>query len=182
MPVFTPSFRGCEARPWRGCRQWLAALGAALLLPACAQQPAPVTGTAAPARPAHDISLITLERSCFGCPGSTRLELRRDGTAVLSTTGNAKLGQADSVARARLPQPAFDELARQLLASGFFEMAASYQEAGLQDGSWATLAAVRGAQQHAVFRREEAGPAALQQLLDAVAAQQALLRLVPDTR
>ncbi len=182
MPVFTPSFRGCKVRPWRGCRQWLAALGAALLLPACAQAPATVTGAAAPGRPAHDISLITLERSCFGCPGTTRLELRRDCTAVLSTTGNAKLGQPDSVARASLPLPAFDELARQLLASGFFEMAPSYQEAGLQDGSWATLAAVRGAQQHAVFRREEAGPVTLQQLLDAVAAQQARLRFVPDTR
>jgi hypothetical protein len=41
---------------------------------------------------------------------------------------------------------------------------------------------VRGGQTHAVFRREDAGPAALQALLQALATEQARLRFVPDAR
>ena len=138
--------------------------------------------TASTAAAAHDISTITLERDCNGCTTGTRLELRRDGQAVATTTGKARLGTADRVARAVLPAAEFDALAQQLLAGGFFEMAEVYEEAGLQDGSWATLTVVRAGVSRQVFRREDAGPATLKAVEAAMGALQARLAFVPDAR
>lgn len=193
MPVFTPSFE-CRASTPR--RLTGAALFGCVMLAACAQ-PAALPNTnpgklpqATPMKPpataatanTQDISSITLERDCNGCPTGTRLELRRDGQAVATTTGKARLRTADSVSRAALPVADFDTLARQLLAGGFFEMAEVYEEAGLQDGNWATLTVVRGGVPRQVFRREEAGPAALKAVEAAMAALQARLVFVPDPR
>lgn len=131
---------------------------------------------------ASRISHITLERDGTGAPTGTRLELQRGGSAVATTTGKPRLGTRDSVARAPLPAADFDRLAQQLLAAGFFEMAPVYEEAGLQDGRWATLTVVRDGVAHQVFRREDAGPAALKALEAALDALQAQLRFVPDAR
>ena len=169
MPVFTPSF---ECRTNTARRQVCAALFCCVLLTACAQPAAlPNTSAAAPAeatsmKPAsdatnatnatnatsHDISAITLERDCSGCPTGTRLELRRGGQAVATNTGKARLRTADSVARASLPVTEFEALVRQLMAAGFFELAEVYEEAGMQDGSWATLTVVRGGQRQRQVR------------------------------
>lgn len=199
MPVFTPSF---ECRTNTARRQVCAALFGCVMLTACAQPAAlPNTSAASPAeamsmKPAsaatsatnatnatnQDISAITLERDCSGCPTGTRLELRRGGQAVATSTGKARLRTADSVARASLPVNEFEALVRQLMAAGFFELAEVYEEAGLQDGSWATLTVVRGGVARQVFRREDAGPASLKALETAIAALQARLVFVPDTR
>ena len=93
-----------------------------------------------------------------------------------------RLRTADSVARASLPVNEFEALVRQLMAAGFFELAEVYEEAGLQDGSWATLTVVRGGAARQVFRREDAGPASLKALETAIAALQARLVFVPDAR
>ena len=193
MPVFTPSF---ECRTKTARRQVCAALFGCVMLTACAQPAAlPNRSAATPAeatsmKPAsdatnaisHDISAITLERDCSGCPTGTRLELRRGGQAVATNTGKARLRTADSVARASLPVTEFEALVRQLMAAGFFELAEVYEEAGLQDGSWATLTVVRGGAARQVFRREDAGPASLKALESAIAALQARLVFVPDAR
>lgn len=189
MPVFTPSFE-CRSTHLRRCIS--AALFGCVMLTACAQpsalqdanrpdtarmKPTPSSATAL-----HGISTITLERDCNGCATGTRLELRRDGQAVATSTGKAKLGTADSVSRAALPAAEFDALAQQLVAGGFFEMAEVYEEAGLQDGSWATLTVVRTGVPRQVFRREDAGPAALKAVEAAIGALQARLAFVPDAR
>ena len=189
MPVFTPSF---ECRSTHLRRGVAAALFGCVMLTACAQQSelqstkqgdtARMNVNASSATTAHGISTLTLERDCSGCATGTRLELRREGQAVATTTGKARLGTADSVARAALPAAEFDTLARQLLAGGFFEMAEVYEEAGLQDGRWATLTVVRAGAARQVFRREDAGPAALKALEAAMLALQARLAFVPDAR
>lgn len=189
MPVFTPSFE-CRSTHLRRCVS--AALFGCAVLTACAQpvarpnthQPdtARMKPTASAATAAHGISTITLERDCNGCSTGTRLELRRGGQAVATTTGKARLRTEDSVARAALPAAEFDALAQQFVASGYFEMAEAYEEAGLQDGSWSTLTVVRGGVARQVFRREDAGPPALKALEAAVNALQARLAFVPDAR
>ena len=138
--------------------------------------------TPAPAASSTLISTITLERDCNGCPTGQRLELHRDGQAVATTTGKARLRTVDSSARAALPTAEFDALARQLTAAGFFEMAEIYEEPGVQDGSWVTLTVVRAGVARQVFRREDAGPLALKAVDTAMAALQARLVFVPDAR
>ena len=99
---------------------------------------------------------------------------------MATTTGKARLGTTERMARATLPATSFDALAQQLLAGGFFEMAPVYQEEGLQDGAWATLTVERNGTVHQVFRREEAGPAALKAFEAAISALQKRLAFVPD--
>lgn len=194
MAVFTPSFE-CRATRARRCAG--AAFLGCMMLTACAQPAVPPPPGAVPSLkslpmtppPATDtatatasISAITWERDCSGCATGTRLELHRDGRAVATVTGKARLGSTDTVSRAGLPAAEFEALARQLLSNGFFEMADIYEEAGLQDGSWATLTVVRNGVARQVFRREDAGPAALKAVEAAVAALQARLAFVPDAR
>lgn len=182
MSVFTPSFECRRTSAWQ--RAGTALLGCVMLM-ACARPAAPETALPPAANSkatTFDISSITLARDCMGCPTGTQLELRRDGTVVATRTGKARLGTADAVSRAALPAAEFDALARQLVASGYFEMAAVYEEAGVQDGSWATWNVVRRGVVHQVFTREDAGPAALKAIEAALDALQARLAFVPDAR
>jgi len=200
MPVFTPSFE-CRSLPkrWRVGAAWLGCV----MLSACAQPVAPAgmnslektpmkqspartatlaTTPAATSAAAQQISAITLESDCMGCRTGQRVELHRDGRAVATTTGKARLGTSDRVTQASLTAADFDALAQHLLAGGFFEMAPVYEEAGLQDGAWATLTVVRDGSVHQVFRREDAGPPALKVFETAIAALQKRLVFVPETR
>jgi len=140
------------------------------------------TTPAATSAAAQQISAITLESDCMGCRTGQRVELHRDGRAVATTTGKARLGTADRIARATLPAADFDALSQQLLAGGFFEMAPVYEEAGLQDGNWSTLTVQRSGSLHQVFRREDAGPPALKVWETNITALQKRLVFVPDTR
>lgn len=185
MTLTPPSFE-CPAGSRR--RRILGALGACIALPACAAAPAdtpmtsPRTADLASAADVAAITVITLERDCSGCPSGSRIELRREGSAVATATGKARRGTHDRVSRARIPPGDFDTLARAVLAAGFFAMAETYEEPGLQDGAWATLGVTRGTVHKQVFRREDAGPPALQALEAAVTALQARLVFVPDPR
>ncbi len=193
MPVSTPSFE-CPGAALR--RRVVTAWFGCVMLTACAQpatvadtssapqsfKPAPMTVPEPTPASVQAISAITLERDCMGCPTGMRLELRRDGQAVATATGKARLRTSDSVSRAALPAAEFDALARQLLAAGFFDLAEVYEEAGVADGSWATLTAVRGGVARQVFRREDAGPPALKSLEAAMIALQARLVFVADAR
>lgn len=178
----TPSFE-CPAGSRR--RRILGALCGCIVLPACAAGPADTRMTSPPAATAAEagaITAITLERDCSGCATGSRLELRRDGSAVATVTGKARLGTQDQVSRARLAPADFPALARTVVAAGFFAMPETFEEPGLQDGAWATLVVARGAAVKQVFRRDEAGPAALKSLEAAVVALQARLVFVPDAR
>jgi len=119
------------------------------------------------------ITAITLERDCSGCPEGTVLVLRRDGTALLTTTGKARLGTQDRVLQGTVAAADFDALARRLHAQGYFAMDEVYEEPGLQDGAWTTLSVTRGGVDKRVFSREQAGPPALRALQAAVDAVQA---------
>jgi hypothetical protein len=175
----TPPFKCRVPRPRR---QLLVALTACVLLPACA---APPTADPMPTPPlqtepgADAIDQISMETDCNGCPQGSRLELRRDGPAVLTHTGKGRLGTTDHVAQADMPPGEFDVLARQLVELGYFGLADTYEEAGLMDGRWTQLSVARGGRVKQVFRREDAGPAALKQLERAISALQDRLRFVP---
>ncbi|MDO9072310.1 MAG: hypothetical protein Q7U73_03515 [Rubrivivax sp.] len=181
MSLPTPSFE-CPSGARR--RSIIGALCGCVVLPACA------TGNTSPPMPpqpstATDVGAITsltLERDCSGCLTGSRLELRRDGTVVAVVTGKARRGTQDQVSRARLAPGDFDTLARAVLDAGFFTMAETYEEPGLQDGAWATLVVTRGTVPKQVFRREDAGPPALKALEVAIVTLQARLVFVPNTR
>ncbi len=177
----TPSF---ECPPGARRRRMLGALCGCLVLPACARpatQGMTATSTLSQAE-ADTITAITHERDCAGCPSGSRLHLQRDGSVVATVTGKARRGTQDRVSRARLAPGDFDTLARAIVAAGFFSLAETYEEAGLQDGTWATLTVNRGTTTKQVFRREDAGPPSLKALEAAVAALQARLVFVPDAR
>lgn len=174
----TPAFEW----PLDRCRRHaVAVLCGCIVLPACAFGGGPA---ALPANGAGDaaaaITHITLEHDCSGCATGARLELRRDGSAQATVTGKARRGTQDKVAQARLAPADFERLAQAVVAAGFFELADSYEEPGLQDGPWATLAVQRGAVLKQVFRRDEAGPAALKALEAQVLALQSRLVFVAD--
>lgn len=182
MSLPTPSFE-CPAALRR--RSIIGALGGCLALAACAtgttpprMPPQPATATTA----AGAITALTLERDCSGCPTGARLEVRRDGSVVATVTGKARRGTQDQASRARLPPGEFDTLAQAVLGAGFFTMAETYEEPGLQDGAWVTLGVMRGTVLKQVFRREDAGPPPLKALEAALIALQARLVFVPDTR
>ena len=180
MTLPTPRFECPRVRPRPWSRFVLILLWACALVSACAQPAADPRMTPNSASPTHGISNITLETECSGCPTGQRLELHRDGRVMATTIGKARLGTADRIARSALPTRAFDALAQQLLTGGFFEMEAVYEETGLQDGAWATLTVVRNGSVRQVFRREDAGPAALKGFEAAINALQNRLAFVPD--
>ena len=93
---------------------------------------------------ADTITEISIERDCTGCPSGSVLVLRRDGTALLSTTGKARLGTESSVLQGRVSRDDFDRLARQALSLGFFQLNETYEDPQLQDGAWSTTRVVRG--------------------------------------
>lgn len=136
------------------------------------------------------ITHITLERDCSGCTTGLVLVLSRDGEARRVLTGKARQGTEDQRFRAAVRREDFDALARQALAAGFFGMADTHQEPGLQDGPWSQIAITRrapgsaiGAEQVTqVFRRGDAGPPALKALEDAIDALGLRLQFAPDLR
>lgn len=184
MTLPTPSFKGL-AGPGR--RSILGALCGCIVLPACASGPAatrmtPSSTAVEQASSAATITAITLERDCSGCPTGSRLELRRDGSVLATTTGKARRGTQDQVSRSRLAPGDFESLAQAVVTAGFFTLPESFEETGLQDGPWTTLSVARGAAVKQVFRRDEAGPPALKALEASLVALQARLVFVPETR
>jgi hypothetical protein len=128
------------------------ALGAATL--AAAHADAPPDGAA--------ISLIAMEKDCFGCPSGSRLLLRRDGFASLTQTAKARHGTQEQSSVGVVGAAEFEALARLTLAQGWFELQTSYDDPQQRDGAWTVILVERSdgtAKQ--VFRRAGTGPAAL---------------------
>jgi hypothetical protein len=113
---------------------------------------------------------IVWEQDCSGCPQGLRLRFGRDGQALLTATGKPRLRTADVERAATLSAADFDRLARELAAAGLFGLAAVHEEPGIADGRWtqwrATCAGTPPVVRE-VFRRESAGPPALD-ALDAI--------------
>lgn len=131
---------------------------------------------------ASAITVITLERNCFGCTTGSLLVLRSDGTASYTVTGNARHGTQDKSARGSIRKQDFDALARFAASQGFFAMADSYEDPEVQDGAWTTTSIARGEQDKRVFRRNDTGPAELKAIEAAIETLRTKLSLVPDGR
>jgi hypothetical protein len=154
----------------------------ALLLCAAACGVLPTDGQAQGPGAAVDaaaVTMIALERNCFGCPDAGVLELRRDGSATYTQQGNARLGSATRTARGTVRPQEFQALARLLVSRGFFAMQDTYQPADVADGSWSIVAAQAGALDKRVFSREGAGPDDLRAIEAAIDAVRASLTLKP---
>lgn len=134
------------------------------------------------AGPAPAITEISLERDCAGCATGSTLVLRRDGTAVYTVTGKARLGTEDQVARGRVAAKDFDRLAQLAVAQGFFALDDHYEDGQNQDGAWITTGITRGGQDKRVFRRDVAGPAALLAVEKAIEALRARIQFIPESR
>lgn len=156
-----------------GLLAWLGLCG----LPMACAQPGPSA-----ARQDAAISVITVEKQCFGCANGERLELGRDGRARLTKIGHARLGTVDQVSEGPLQREEFERLARAVLAAGYFSFAERYEDEGLQDGAWVLLTVVRGGASRQVFRRENAGPQALADLLVTLDAARARIHFIPLAR
>lgn len=151
----------------------------------CAASPPPVGEAASsPARAvapaAADITEIALERGCFGCAAGSLLVLRRDGTADHTVTGNARHGTADVRSRATIASADFEALAQQAVARGFYGWQDSYQDPQLADGAWTVLRLQRGDQARQVFERNQAGPAGLYDLTQAIESWQTRTAFEPS--
>jgi hypothetical protein len=128
------------------------------------------------------ITEISIERDCSGCATGTVFVLRRDGTALLQVTGKARLGTQSTASLGSVSREDFDALARLALSLDFFKLNDSYEDPQLRDGAWSTLRVMRGAQDKRVFRRDEAGPAALRDFEAALDQLKARTRFVAAPR
>lgn len=134
------------------------------------------------AGPPPVITEISLERDCAGCPTGSTLVLRRDGTALYTVTGKARLGTEDKVARGKVAAEDFDRLAQLAVSQGFFALEDQYEDGQNQDGGWITTGVTRGGQDKRVFRRDVAGPAALLAVETAIEALRARIQFIPENR
>lgn len=117
---------------------------------------------ASPLSDSDAISLISMEKDCFGCPSGSRLVLRRDGFAGLTQTAKARHGTQEQSRVGKVGAAEFEALARFTLAQGWFELQDSYDDPQTRDGAWSVIRVERSdgtAKQ--VFRRAGTGPAAL---------------------
>ncbi len=110
---------------------------------------------------------IVWEQDCSGCPQGLRLRFGRDGQALLTATGKPRLRTSDLERPAALAPADFERLAQALVAAGLPGLAPAHEEPGIADGRWTRWTLRCGAAEHTVFRRESAGPPALD-TLDAI--------------
>jgi hypothetical protein len=110
---------------------------------------------------------IVWEQDCSGCAEGLRLRFGRDGRALLTVTGKARFRTTDREQPAVLAAADFDRLVRALADAGFFTLAPLHEDPTLADGRWTQWRAgcTRGSRE--VWRRDTAGPPALD-ALDAV--------------
>ena len=146
-------------------RMRAAPTSALLALGACMGCAAPVP--AAPCATLTSVQEIVWEQDDTGRPQGLRLRFGRDGQALLTATGKARLRTADVQQPAPLAAADFERLAAELAAAGLFGLAPRHEEPGLADGRWTQWRATCTDGTHEVFRREDAGPPALD-ALDAV--------------
>ena len=114
------------------------------------------------------ITEIALERGCPGCPTSSLLVLRIDGTATLTTQGNERFGTSNQVSKGTVTAQQFSQLAGVIQAKGFFTMKEEYGDPNLQDAPWATLTVTCDGSTRKVMTRGESTPPNLQAILEAV--------------
>ncbi len=125
------------------------------------------TVPAAPCATPAAVQEIVWEQDDGGRPQGLRLRFGRDGQALLTATGKARLRTADVERAAQLAPADFERLAAELAAAGLFALGPRHEPPGVADGRWTQWRATCADGTHEVFRREDAGPPALD-ALDAV--------------
>lgn len=131
-------------------------------------------GAAMAASPDAAITLISMEKDCFGCSAGERLVLRRDGQASLTLTGKARHGTQDQTSLGEVGDADFEALARLTLAQGFLTLQEVYDDPQTRDGAWTIISIERsGGEAKQVFRRAGTGPAALDLIEAALQEQRA---------
>ncbi len=149
--------------PGPGLARWPSLFLVAGLCTACAAPlQAAGCGDAAPVRE------IVWEQDCSGCPQGLRLRWGADGQAQLTVTGKARFRTAERTQSAPLPPAEFERLVAELAAAGLFALGPRHEPPDVADGRWTQWQVRCDGAVHEVFRREDAGPPALDRL-DAVA-------------
>lgn len=112
---------------------------------------------------------ISLESDCNGCPAGTRIVLMADGLVRWQQVGKARLGTADEMRESRVTTEDFAAVARLWEARGLGALGEEFSDPQTQDGPWQLLRLERadGTQQQ-IFRRGDAGPPALAEVIDAI--------------
>ncbi|MBL8277469.1 MAG: hypothetical protein JNL93_12270 [Pelomonas sp.] len=112
---------------------------------------------------------ISLETDCNGCPTGTRIVLMADGVIQWQQLGKARLGTTDETRQGRVSPEDFAAVAELWQARGLGRMGEEFVDPQTQDGPWQLLRIEHadGTSQQ-VFRRGEAGPPALAEVIDAV--------------
>lgn len=87
--------------------------------------------------------------------------LSDDGTAVYALTGKARFSSEDRTSTGSIDAKEFARLANFIESHGFFKMKAEYDDPATRDGAWTATSVFRGSEETKVFRRDDAGPAAL---------------------
>jgi hypothetical protein len=139
-----------------------------------------MSGCASTTGPSADaVTEIRQERDCSGCETGSVVTLRRGGAATLVQTGKARFGTTDRSFTGAVSAADFERLAALLAARGFFEMRDEYRDPDLADGAWVTTTAVADGRTKNVFDGNEAGPAPLREIEDAIEALRARIDWVP---
>ena len=158
---------------------------AAMMLITLTFSPGPLDAATSPRSPSpptarHGITQIVVEHDCFGCATGWTLVLRSDGTATHTVTGNARHGTVDQASTASIGAREFERLAALLVSRGFFAMKDEYANAQTADGSWTSIAAVRGGREKKVFDRGQAGPVPLRAIETEIEAVRSRLAVPPS--
>ncbi len=180
MALRSPLNAGPCPRPPRARSLWVSAL---IALCWCVQPATAAQDVKAAA--VQDIATISLEKNCFGCTGGSLLVLRRDGTATFTIVGSARSGTPDQVSSGKVRREDFDALAQLAVARGFFGLDDSYDDPDTRDGAWSTTSIGPGGANtplKRVFRRENAGPQALQAVETAIETVKAQITFTPERR
>jgi hypothetical protein len=139
----------------------------------------PALACGSPASPSADsIVEIRQERDCSGCDSGTAVTLRRDGTATFVRTGKARFGTTDRTSTGSVSAADFERLAALVVANGFYAMQDEYRDPNLADGAWVTTSAA-GERAKTVVDSNEAGPAKLREIEDAIEAMRAAITWTP---
>jgi hypothetical protein len=113
---------------------------------------------------AESITEIAMERRCFGCGREFKLALKRDGTAMRTVFGNARSGTTDRQFTAVATAAVFEDLARVVVAEGFFQLLDEYRDPQVADGESVVTTVTADGRQKSVLDRNAMAPDALQRI------------------
>ncbi|RTL41251.1 MAG: hypothetical protein EKK53_14135 [Burkholderiales bacterium] len=112
---------------------------------------------------------ISLESDCNGCRVATVIVLRADGQVLWRQVGKARLGTADRTLEGRVGAAEFAAIAGLWRAGRLGDLGETVADPQTADGPWQLLR-LEGADGtvQQIFRRGDAGPEALAEVIEAI--------------